>query len=73
MSERLVIIDGVRTPFCKAGTELAMLSADDLGRIAEFGSVKVPELLIIEAYATVFQLVSTVRAVAFSARARTDL
>lgn len=34
MSERLVIIDGVRTPFCKAGTELAALSADDLGRIA---------------------------------------
>jgi acetyl-CoA C-acetyltransferase/acetyl-CoA acyltransferase len=34
MSERLVIIDGVRTPFCKAGTELASLSADDLGRIA---------------------------------------
>jgi acetyl-CoA C-acetyltransferase/acetyl-CoA acyltransferase len=34
MSERLVIIDGMRTPFCKAGTELATLSADDLGRIA---------------------------------------
>ena len=34
MSERLVIIDGVRTPFCKAGTELASLTADDLGRIA---------------------------------------
>ena len=31
---RLVIIDGVRTPFCKAGTELASLSADSLGRIA---------------------------------------
>ena len=34
MNERLVIIDGVRTPFCKIGTELAALSADDLGRIA---------------------------------------
>src|ERR1700733_14253943 len=34
MSERLVIVDGVRTPFCKSGTELAALSADDLGRIA---------------------------------------
>ena len=31
---RLVIIDGVRTPFCKAGTELATLAADELGRIA---------------------------------------
>ena len=34
MTQRLVIIDGVRTPFCKAGTELASLSADSLGRIA---------------------------------------
>ena len=31
---RLVIIDGVRTPFSKAGTDLAALSADELGRIA---------------------------------------
>jgi acetyl-CoA C-acetyltransferase/acetyl-CoA acyltransferase len=31
---RLVVIDGVRTPFCKAGTELATLGADELGRIA---------------------------------------
>ena len=31
---RLAIIDGVRTPFCKMGTELAALSADELGRIA---------------------------------------
>ena len=34
MSDRLVIIDGLRTPFCKAGTELASHSADSLGRIA---------------------------------------
>ena len=34
MSQRLVIIDGVRTPFCKAGTTLATLHASDLGRIA---------------------------------------
>jgi acetyl-CoA C-acetyltransferase/acetyl-CoA acyltransferase len=34
MSERLVIVDGVRTPFCKAGTDLAALGADELGRIA---------------------------------------
>src|SRR5580700_231143 len=33
-SNRLVIVDGVRTPFCKAGTELAPLGADELGRIA---------------------------------------
>ena len=31
---RLVIIDGVRTPFCKMGSELARLGADELGRIA---------------------------------------
>jgi len=33
-SNRLVIVDGVRTPFCKAGTELVSLGADELGRIA---------------------------------------
>src|SRR5437879_6198001 len=32
--DRLLIIDGVRTPFCKAGTDLASLGADELGRIA---------------------------------------
>jgi acetyl-CoA C-acetyltransferase/acetyl-CoA acyltransferase len=32
--ERLVIVDGVRTPFCKMGTDLAALGADELGRIA---------------------------------------
>jgi len=31
---RLVIVDGVRTPFCKAGTELATLGAEELGRMA---------------------------------------
>lgn len=31
---RLVIIDGVRTPFSKMGTDLAHLGADELGRIA---------------------------------------
>ncbi|HEX4083869.1 MAG TPA: thiolase family protein [Chthoniobacteraceae bacterium] len=34
MPESLVIVDGVRTPFCKMGADLAALSADDLGRIA---------------------------------------
>lgn len=32
--DRLVIVDGVRTPFCKAGTDLAHKSPDELGRIA---------------------------------------
>jgi len=34
MREALVIVDGVRTPFCKVGSELAGLAADELGRIA---------------------------------------
>src|SRR3989442_2822437 len=33
-ADRLVIVDGVRTPFCKAGTEMASLGAEELGRIA---------------------------------------
>jgi len=33
-SERLVIVDGVRTPFCKMGTVLARFGADELGRVA---------------------------------------
>src|SRR5436309_11317952 len=31
---RLVIVDGVRTPFSKMGTDLAHMGADELGRIA---------------------------------------
>ena len=31
---RLAIIDGLRTPFCRAGTDLAALGADELGRLA---------------------------------------
>ncbi len=31
---RLVIVDGIRTPFCRMGTDLAALGADELGRIA---------------------------------------
>ena len=37
MKPRLVIIDGVRTPFCKAGTDLAHLDAVELGRLAVTG------------------------------------
>jgi acetyl-CoA C-acetyltransferase/acetyl-CoA acyltransferase len=33
-TKRLVIVDGIRTPFCKAGTDLAALGANELGRMA---------------------------------------
>lgn len=33
-TQRLVIVDGVRTPFRKAGTDLAHSGADELGRVA---------------------------------------
>jgi acetyl-CoA acetyltransferase family protein len=36
-TQRLVVIDGVRTPFCKMGTDLARLGVDELGRIAVNG------------------------------------
>ena len=32
--QRLVIVDGVRTPFCKMGTALAGVAADELGATA---------------------------------------
>lgn len=34
MKERIAIVDGIRTPFCKAGEQLRSCSADDLGAFA---------------------------------------
>jgi anthranilate/para-aminobenzoate synthase component I len=37
------------------------LVRNDFGRVCQFGTVCVPELMTIEAYATLFQMVSTIR------------
>jgi aminodeoxychorismate synthase component I len=49
------------------------LMRNDLGRVCVPGSIEVPELFAIERYATLFQMVSTVRGTLRAGRDRVDL
>lgn len=60
----------------KDRAELVMiidLERNDLGRVCQAGSVQVPELFVLEEYATVFHLVSTVTGVLEPGRDMVDL
>lgn len=60
----------------KDRAELTMiidLERNDLGRVCSFGSVHVPELIVLEEYPTVFHLVSTVRGILAPGKDLVDL
>lgn len=60
----------------KDRAELVMivdLERNDLGRVCRFGSVRVPELIALESYASVFHLVATVTGELAPARSVADL